>query len=158
MAPYYAGDAALLLEENENIGFVVPKEGTNLFVDAMCIPATSPHKAEAEAFINFMCDPEIGAANMEYVGYSTPESAVKELLDPEIIENPVFYPDEETLRNAQVYASLPEELNLLLDDLWVQVKTGGSDDTALLLAVMIGFVLLYVAVVVYKKRKKKREG
>ena len=158
LAPYYAGDAALLLEENENIGFVVPKEGTNLFVDAMCIPATSPHKAEAEAFINFMCDPEIGAANMEYVGYSTPESAVEELLDPEIIENPVFYPDEETLRNAQVYASLPEELNLLLDDLWVQVKTGGSDDTALLLAVMIGFVLLYVAVVVYKKRKKKREG
>lgn len=158
LAPYYAGDAALLLEENENIGFVVPKEGTNLFVDAMCIPATSPHKAEAEAFINFMCDPEIGAANMEYVGYSTPESAVKELLDPEIIENPIFYPDEETLRNAQVYANLPEEINLLLDDLWVQVKTGGSDDTALLLAVLVGFVLLYVGVVVYKKRKKKQEG
>ena len=74
LAPYYAGDAATLVEDNPNIGFAIPtKEGTNFFVDAMCIPKGSQNKAEAEAYINFLCDPEIAAANVDYIGYSTPE-------------------------------------------------------------------------------------
>lgn len=157
LAPYYAGDAAIILEENEDVGFVIPKEGTNLFVDAMCIPKGSRHKAEAEAYINFMCDVEIATANIEYIGYSTPESAVRENLDPEVAESPIFYPSEEVLANTQVFTDLPDDVNLLIDDLWVQVKTGGSDDTALLIAVLVGFVLLYVGVVVYKKTKERRE-
>ena len=59
LAPYYSGDAGTLVENNENIKFIVPEEGTNYFVDAMCIPATAEHKKEAELYINFMCDPEI---------------------------------------------------------------------------------------------------
>lgn len=157
LAPYYAGDAAIILEENEDIGFVIPEEGTNLFVDAMCIPKGSKHKAEAEAYINFMCDVEIATANIEYIGYSTPETAVRENLDPEIAENPIFYPSEEVLANTQVFTDLPDDISLLLDDLWVQVKTGGSDDTVLLISVLVAFVLLYVGIVVYKRVKRKRE-
>lgn len=157
LAPYYAGDAAIILEDNEDVGFVIPKEGTNLFVDALCIPKGSKHKAEAEAYINFMCDVEIATANIEYIGYSTPETAVRENLDPEIAENPIFYPSEEILANTQVFTDLPDDINLLLDDLWVQVKTGGSDDTILLVVVLVGFALLYVGVLVYKKTKDRRE-
>lgn len=157
LAPYYAGDAAIILEENEDIGFVIPKEGTNLFVDAMCIPKGSKHKAEAEAYINFMCDVEIATANIEYIGYSTPETAVRENLDPEIAQSPIFYPSEEILANTQVFTDLPDDINLLLDDLWVQVKTGGSDDTILLIGVLSAFVLLYVGIVLYKRIKRKRE-
>ena len=157
LAPYYAGDAAIILEENEDIGFVIPKEGTNLFVDAMCIPKGAKHKAEAEAYINFMCDVEIATANIEYIGYSTPETAVRENLDPEIAQSPIFYPSEEILANTQVFTDLPDDINLLLDDLWVQVKTGGSDDTILLIGVLSAFVLLYVGIVLYKRIKRKRE-
>ena len=70
LAPYYSGDAGTLVENNENIKFIVPEEGTNYFVDAMCIPATAEHKKEAELYINFMCDPEISGANMDFVGYA----------------------------------------------------------------------------------------
>ncbi len=88
LAPYYAGDAATLVADNPNIGFAIPtKEGTNFFVDAMCIPTGAKHKKEAEEYINFLCEPEVAAANMETVGYSTPESAAKKLLPKETQEN-----------------------------------------------------------------------
>ncbi len=156
LAPYYAGDGAILLEENEDLAFAVPKEGTNKFVDAMCIPVGSQHKAEAEAYINFMCDVEIATANIEYIGYSTPESAVKEQLDPEIAENEMFYPSDEVLDRSEIFTNLPDDTNLLLDSLWLQVKTGGSDSTVALIAVLIGFIMVYIGIVVYKKIKAKR--
>ena len=90
LAPYYSGDAGTLVENNENIKFIVPEEGTNYFVDAMCIPATAEHKKEAELYINFMCDPEISGANMDFVGYATPETAAKDYLDPDAVANPIY--------------------------------------------------------------------
>jgi spermidine/putrescine-binding protein len=80
IAPYYAGDFITMQEENPDLAFAIPKEGTNLFVDAMCVPKGSKHKAEAEAFINFMARADISASNAEYIGYSTPSSAALELL------------------------------------------------------------------------------
>ena len=157
LAPYYSGDAGVLVEENENIGFVFPEEGSNYFVDAMCIPATSSHKAEAEAYINFLCDPEIAGANMDYVGYSTPETAAKEYLSQEAIENPIFYPEEEVLNNSEVFVNLPEETSLLLDTLWAEVKMGGPGDSATLIAIIVVFVGIYLGIIIYKKRKRKRE-
>ena len=157
LAPYYAGDAAIIVESNEDVGFVVPKSGTNKFVDAMCIPKGTPHKAEAEAYINFMCDVEVATANIEYICYSTPESAVKENLDPEIVNDPIFYPSEELLEKSEIFANLPDDINLVLDDLWVQVKTGGTDDTWALILVLCGFLLLYICVIIYKKRKDRKE-
>ena len=158
LAPYYAGDAAILVESNENIGFAIPTEqGTNFFVDAMCIPKGCRNKSGAEAYINFLCEPEIAAANMEYIGYSTPETAAKELLPEEITSNPIYYPPEEIIENSEVFVDLPEETALQLDALWAEVKMGGPGDAVTLIVTLAAFLALYLAIVVYKKVKRRRE-
>ena len=157
IAPYYSGDAAILVEENDNIAFSVPEEGTNYFVDAICIPKTSTHKAEAEAYINFLCDPEISYENCSYIGYSTPETAAKEMMDPEITENEMYYPSEETIANTEVFINLSDTTNQLLDSLWAEVKMGGPGQVGELIAILILFLGLYIGVVVYKRRKRARE-
>ncbi|MGN0657519.1 MAG: spermidine/putrescine ABC transporter substrate-binding protein, partial [Ruminiclostridium sp.] len=75
IAPYYAGDALTILEQNEDLRFVVPKSGTNLFIDAICIPTCAKQKEAAEMYINFLCEPDIAFANIDYICYSTPHSA-----------------------------------------------------------------------------------
>lgn len=157
IAPYYAGDAAILVDNSENIAFAVPEEGTNFFVDLACIPATASHKREAEEYINFLCDPEIAGANMDYVGYSTPETAAKAYLDPEVAASPLHYPSQEVLAHTQAFVNLPEDTSKLLDQLWAEVKMGGPGETAVLVAIILGFLALYIAIIVYKRRKKKRE-
>lgn len=157
LAPYYSGDAAILVDNNESIQFVVPEEGTNYFVDAMCIPATSRHKAEAEEYINFLCSPEIAGANMNYIGYSTPETAAKEYIDEEIVESPIHYPDEEILARTQVFVNLPEDVSKLIDSLWAEVKMGGPGESIVLVAIILGFLAVYIAILVFKWRKRQRE-
>lgn len=157
IAPYYSGDAAILVENSDSIQFVVPEEGTNYFVDAMCIPITSSHKAEAEAYINFLCDPEIAGANMNYVGYSTPESAAKAYMDEEMVENPVYYPSDEILERTEVFVNLPDSTSKLVDSLWAEVKMGGPGESIVLVAIILGFLGVYIAILVYKRRKRKRE-
>lgn len=158
IAPYYSGDAAILIEENDNIAFSVPKEGTNYFVDALCIPKTSTHKAEAEAYINFLCDPEISYENCSYIGYSTPETAAKEMMDPSITENEVYYPSDETIANTEVYINLGDELNETIDGLWAEVKMGGPGQVDELIAILVLFLALYVGIVIHKRRRRKRES
>lgn len=158
IGPYYSGDAAILVDNNENIAYAVPEEGTNYFVDAICIPATSAHKAEAEEYINFLCDPEIAGANMDYIGYSTPISAAKEYMDPEMVESEIHYPSDDVLEKAQVFVNLPEETNQLVDQLWAEVKMGGPGESATLVAIILGFLAVYVAIVIYKRRKRRRES
>ncbi len=158
LAPYYAGDAATLVEDNPNIGFAIPtKEGTNFFVDAMCIPTSAQHKKEAEAYINFLCIPEIAAANMDYIGYSTPETEAKKLLPEETVNNPIFYPDQSIMDQSETFINLPDDTNMLLDTLWAEVKMGGPGQTYTLVAILVGFLFVYIVIVVYKKLKTKRE-
>lgn len=157
LAPYYSGDAAILVDNSDTIQFVVPQEGTNYFVDGLCIPANAAHPEEAMEYINFLCDPEISGANMDYVGYSTPETAAKEYLSPEIVESPVHYPDEETLARTEVFVNLPDETNQLVDQLWAEVKMGGPGDSLVLVAIILGFLAVYLAIIFYKRRKRKKE-
>ena len=157
LGPYYSGDAAILVENNDNIKFVVPEEGTNYFVDGICIPATSNRKEEAEEYIDFLCDPEIAGANMDYIGYSTPETAAKEYMEEEMVNSPIHYPDEETLARTQVFINLPDDTSKLVDKLWAEVKMGGPGESAVLVAIILGFLAVYVAIVIYKRRKFKRE-
>ena len=157
IAPYYSGDASILVDNNENIEFVIPTSGTNYFVDAVCIPKTSRHKSEAEEYINFLCDPEIAGANMDYVGYSTPESAAKEYMSEEIVESTIRYPDSSVLDKAQVFVNLPEDTSKLVDKLWAEVKMGGPGDSAVLIAIILGFLAVYIAIIIYKRLKRKRE-
>ena len=123
VGPYYAGDALTMIEENPDLAFVVPKEGTNLFVDAMCIPKGAENKDNAEAFINFMCDPQVMAQNIEYIGYSSPSSAARELLSEELAENPIAYPDPDLLANTDTFINLPQDTLDLYDSEWIRMMT-----------------------------------
>lgn len=125
LAPYYAGDGSIMIygeDGNPDIDFFVPKQGTNLFVDAMCVMENSKHKTEAEQYINFLCRTEIAKANAEYLGYSTPHTEARKQLDPEVADNPVFYPDDSILKNTEVFVTLPQETNRLMDSLWIKLK------------------------------------
>lgn len=121
IAPYYAGDAVTMMADAPNLGYFIPKEGTNMFVDAMCVPTNAQNVENAEAFINFMCETEIAKKNIEYIGYSTPLMSVKEALDDDIKNNPIAYPDAEVLANTETFINLPEETNMLYDSLWSDI-------------------------------------
>ena len=106
----YSGDAMdLYWEEFENVAFGVPLEGTNVWYDAMVIPASSKHKKEAEMFINFMLDPDVAFRNSEAMGYTSPNTeALKKMREeyPEVFELPAYWPDEEILKKSDVYIDL----------------------------------------------------
>lgn len=129
IAPYYAGDALIIQENNPNIKFYIPKEGTNMFIDAMCVLKNSEHKKEAELFINFMCEPEIAAMNSETVGYATANTAALDLLDPEITANELIYPDYGFLsENTDVFKSLSQKTQMLQSSLWTNLKIESSEN------------------------------
>ena len=114
-----------MMEENENLAFYLPEnQGFNLFLDAMCIPSCAKEKEAAELFINFLCDPEIAGANMDWICYSTPISRAKEYMDPETVSNPVSYPSDEVLANGTSYAYLPEDISRYVEGLFMEVRNG----------------------------------
>lgn len=121
LSAYYAGDAVVMMEENPDLAFAIPKEGTNLFIDAMCIPKGSAHKKEAEEFINFMCRTDIAVLNAEEICYTTPSTAALEELDPELKENTLIYPPDNTYKNTETFANLPQATRELYDKLWFEV-------------------------------------
>jgi len=123
IAPYYAGDCMVMMENNENLAFYLPEDqGFNLFIDAMCIPTCAQEKEAAELFINFLCDPEIAGANMDWICYSTPLTAAKEYMDPEMVSDPVAYPSDEVLANGVSYSYLPEDISRYVEGLFMEVR------------------------------------
>lgn len=128
LAPYYAGDALTILETNEDLDFVVPKSGTNLFVDAMCIPKGAKQKEAAEMYINFMCEPDIAYSNIDYICYSTPHSEAYEMLDEEVRENTVTYPADEQLQNTEIFVNLSDEANQQMQTLWTDMKSAEDEN------------------------------
>ncbi len=122
VGPYYAGDAVTMMEENPDLGFYFPKEGSNHYVDAMCIPKGAANKENAEAFINFMCEPEIMRDNAEYTHYTTPSAQAREMLDEELQNSPYIYPKDAVLQNTEVFINLPAETLALYDKLWMDLK------------------------------------
>ncbi len=156
IAPYYAGDYLTMLEDNPDLGFYFPEEGFNLFIDCMMIPSTAEHKAEAEAYINFLLSPEVCGENLDYLGYSAPEEAAKEYMDPEVSSSEIAYPSDETLARSEAFLYLPTESNQLMDSLWLDVKTGDSEDTTVMMAVTIGVIVLALAILLLHSIRKKR--
>lgn len=159
IAPYYAGDYLTMVEENPALGFCYPKEGFNIFIDAMCIPKGCQNKSGAEAFINFLCRPDICAENLDFLGYSVTETAAKELLDSELVASPVAYPDDETLARSESFGALPLDTTQLMNELWLAAKTSGDNTTTYLIlsvAAIIGVSAFFVISGIIKKRKKAR--
>ena len=123
IATYYAGDCMTMMENNPDLAFYLPEDqGFNLFIDAACIPNCCQEKEAAETFINFLCDPEISAANMDWVCYSTPISEAKQYLPEETVNNPVAYPSDEVLENGVSFAFLPEDISRYMESLFMQVR------------------------------------
>ena len=121
--PYYAGDYLTMADENPDLRFYLPEhQGFNLFIDAMCIPRCAKEKEAAELFINFLCDPKISAANMDWVCYSTPISAAREYLDPEVAASEISYPAAEKLLKASSYTFLNPETTRLVEALFMNVR------------------------------------
>nr|MCR4600454.1 extracellular solute-binding protein [Clostridia bacterium] len=126
VAPYYTGDYYLMLDElgedpEVNLGYYLPKEGSNLYVDAMMIPNEAGNKEGAEAFINFLLEPEVMAQNTEWICYSTAETAARELLPEDMRDNDDMYPRGEALEAFETYRNLPKNIRTLYDGLWVQI-------------------------------------
>lgn len=156
IAPYYAGDYLYMAEENPDLGFYFPEETFNYFVDSACIPKGCTNKEGAEAFINFLCRPDICGQNLEYLGYSVPVSEAKAYMDPEVVADDIAYPDEETLARAESFGVLETETSQLMDSLWLNVKTSGNDTARYLIAGAILIVLAVTVTVVMKMRRRKR--
>jgi spermidine/putrescine transport system substrate-binding protein len=120
-APYFAGDAYRMLLDNPDLAVAYPREGSNLFVDAMCIPAGSAHKEAAEMFINFMSEPVVAAVNSEYTGYSTPNDLAYWYLSDHLKYNDVVYPPDDTLERTEMFLRLPDSAAALQARLWEEL-------------------------------------
>ena len=124
IGPYYAGDYLMMLENNPDLVFVRPDEGSNAFVDAMCIPKGAKNKVNAELFIDFMCSTDTALQNMDFIWYASANyEAVEEFgadMDPEEYE--IMFASAETLAKCDVFTNLPAETLALYDTLWGELK------------------------------------
>lgn len=134
IATYYAGDYLSMADnqaEDVNLNFVIPKEGSNWFVDAMCILKDAPHQDEAHEWINFIASTEANLANMDYIWYASPnrealeqypayyEELYEEPLDQETYE--IMAATEETLARCESYICLPADIRALYNELWIEL-------------------------------------
>ena len=160
IAPYYAGDALTILEQNEDLRFVVPKSGTNLFIDAICIPSCAKQKEAAEMYINFLCEPDIAFANIDYICYSTPHSAAFDMLDEETRTSTVSYPDEEFIAaETEIFVNLSDEANREMQELWTKMKSAEEESinrwfAPVFLIVGIGAI---IGILIYRHIKSKKD-
>lgn len=155
LAVYYAGDYELMVENNSDLGFAFPKEGVNTFYDALCIPRCAQNKKGAEAFINFMLEPEVAIANAEYIYYATPNKAVMENDEYSLIESEAVYPKEPP--KSQFFHSLPNDTLQYMNRLWTKLK--GENNTKGLYAGFFGTIGAITAVcvvhIILKERRKR---
>ena len=102
----YSGDALMVQEHNEDITYVLPREGGNIWIDYLCIMRESVNKSAAKQFIDFLNEPEIAARLAQYVYYATPNQAAQKLLPAEFLSDPVIYPSGQALKNSEPYRPL----------------------------------------------------
>ncbi|MBD5396276.1 MAG: ABC transporter substrate-binding protein [Lachnospiraceae bacterium] len=120
----YSGEAIYTQRENENLEYVIPKEGTNVWIDAWVIPKNAPNMENAEKFIDFMCREDIALMNFEYITYSTPNTAAQALIEDEDIKNSkIAFPDFSQYQNLETFHYLGEEGDALYNNLWKEVKS-----------------------------------
>ena len=120
-ATYYAGDYLLMIENNEDLGYCFPKEGVNDFYDAFCVPTCAQNKKGAEAFINFMHEPQVAFENAEYIFYRSPNITVEENEESSFYQSEIIYPEG---IKTQSFRNLPQNIIELENRLWTEVKSG----------------------------------
>ena len=121
LAVVWSGDAVYMKRENPDLEYIIPKEGSNLWFDAMVVLKGGKKKKEAEMFINYLCETEIAYKNTDYIGYSTPHTEAKNMLEPDVINDRTAYPTDEQLENCEVFQSLTDIIKDY-DRMWTEIK------------------------------------
>jgi len=120
----YSGEAIYTQKENPDLEYVVPKEGSNIWIDSWVIPKNAENKENAEKFINFLCRPDIALMNFEYITYSTPNTEAREMIEDEAIRNStIAFPDLEELPELETFQYLGQKADETYGELWNQVKS-----------------------------------
>lgn len=120
----YSGEAIYTQRENADLEYVIPEEGTNIWIDSWVVPKNAPNMENAHKFIDFMCRPDIALKNFEYITYSTPNVAAQELIEDDDIRNSsIAFPDLSQYSNLETYSYLGEEGDELYNALWKEVKS-----------------------------------
>ena len=162
-ATYYVGDYVLMSENNEDLAFCFPKEGVNEFYDAFCIPTCSQNKRGAEAFINFMMEPEVALNNEEFIFYASANQEVQDNEESSLYQNEAVYPDPKPL--SQPFKNLPQNILELENTLWSRVKSGRlsadskkqEDKIYFISAVIAAAVVIILIIRFTRKRIKNKE-
>ena len=120
MAVMYSGDALYAMDKNDKLAYVIPDEGSNIWVDGMCVPAASQNKEAAECFINFMCRPDIAQKNLDEIRYSSPIKQVVEGLSEEELASTAMNPTDEMVKRCEYYVDI-SDVAYMYDDIWMDV-------------------------------------
>ncbi len=158
LAPYYVGDGVTMMADNPDLALFLPEEGTNLYLDAMCIPKGCRNKEAAEMFINFMCETEVALANAEYICYSSPVTDVPPLLDAALRDNELMYPDEAMLARCETMAVLPEALNSAMDKAWSDVRSYDASGGGWVMPLLLAAMLALSAIGYWRKAARRRKN
>lgn len=125
----YSGEMLFIQEEvakqnlDYSLEYVIPEEGTNIWIDAWVIPKNAKNKENAEKWINFLCRPDIAKKNFEYITYATPNREARKLLEPEVRDNKALFPDTDKLDNSEVFQYLGDAVDMIYNSLWKEVKS-----------------------------------
>lgn len=120
----YSGEALYCQQENPDLDYVIPKEGTNIWIDSWVIPRNAKNVENAEAFINFLCRPDIAKMNFDYITYSIPNTAGRDLIEDESLRNsPIAFPDDSKLENCETFQFLGDDNDALYNRLWREIKS-----------------------------------
>lgn len=125
----YSGEMLYIQEEVANLGldysleYVIPEEGTNVWIDSWVIPANAKNKENAEKWIDFLCRPDIAKMNFEYITYATPNKGAFDLLDEELQNNKAVFPDIDSLQNCEVFQYLGDDVDTVYNNMWKEVKS-----------------------------------
>lgn len=125
----YSGEMLYIQDEVKNLGldysleYVIPEEGTNIWIDSWVIPANAQNKENAEKWIDFLCRPDIAKMNFDYITYATPNKAAFDLLPPEMQNNKAVFPDISELKNSEVFKYLGDDVDAVYNEKWKEVKS-----------------------------------
>ena len=128
MGVIYSGEMLYIQQEVADLGldysleYVIPEEGTNLWLDSWVIPANAPNKENAEKWINFLCRPDIAKKNFEYITYPTPNKGAFDLLDADLQNNKAVFPDTDSLKNCEVFQYLGTDVDSIYNEYWKRIR------------------------------------
>ena len=159
-ATYYAGDYELMIENNPDLDYCFPKEGVNYFCDGLCVPTCSQNKKGAEAFINFMMEPEVSFENEEFIYYASSNKTVHENEESSLYESEAVYPSVKPL--SQEFKNMPQNILELENSLWGKVKSGQlsednkkKENRIYIISLIIAIAVVIILILSYIRKKQK---